>query len=183
MNYNMEKPEHTFPECYLEEYVALDPENAGFDHHDDDSVWMDTSGADSHFSLAVDSSRVVDHICTDVLLSHVERSISNLKSIATSGGPDRLLSCLQDLQELEKKWEQEIGLEDNAVEEVSFGVSDDFSSEEVQDISSARRSAGFPSLRRVDPQDFSPLSIPQPRRLEYLDDQDSTRTWYHEGRM
>ncbi|KAM7542092.1 hypothetical protein Aperf_G00000008961 [Anoplocephala perfoliata] len=187
VNYDMEKSEHNLPARCLEEYeVAVDSENADFNNHANDSGWMDTSGTDLHSSLAsevlVDSSRAVEHICTDVLFSHLEHIIADLKSIATSGGPNRLLSCLQDLQELEIKWRQEVGPENDTIEEVPLDVPG-FPSEEVEDISTARRSAGSPSFRHADPQNFSHLSIPQPSHLEYPDDDDFSRNWYQEGRM
>ncbi|KAM3186071.1 hypothetical protein ACTXT7_005121 [Hymenolepis weldensis] len=125
---NVEIIEHYLPEDYGEEYkVNTFPEN---------DEWIESDQYPPNLAAEVSiqsSNQSLDHIFKDVMSCQLlGRSLSNLRAIAYSDGPDRFFTCLHDLQELENKWKAEFCLDGEVKEEAQLGNSGDFPGEEIE---------------------------------------------------
>ena len=147
-----------------------------------DANWIDACGVDFYPSVAEVcdiSSRRVSRTSPAVLLSQLEFSLENLKSLATSGGTDRLFSCLQYLNALENKWRQEFGEAPsyNGIEE-TVAATDTSPNDVISDTSPRRRlgilhQTGRPLSREIFSMDVAQPQDAEPPEVEYIN-----RTWF-----
>ncbi|VDN97381.1 unnamed protein product [Rodentolepis nana] len=161
--------------CYLPDSYSEEYKVNGFSENDE---WIDSDQFPPNLAAEVSiesSNRSVDNIFKDAVGRQLlERSLSDLKAIACSVGPDRFFSCLNDLQELENKWKSEffVNRDDGEIKGKSrMGDSGDFPCEEIVEIPPSSLSivyASSPSRHN------DLLDIPRASNLE----DSPNRSWY-----
>ena len=111
-------------------------------------------------------------ISSTALMSRLEFSFDNLRSLATSGGVERLFTCLQYLDALESKWRQEFG-QNPTTSGISEATADPstFLNSDIPRSPKAARTIS----REILPTDFSqPMDVEQ-SEVEYVN-----RSWFYE---
>nr|CDS32726.1 conserved hypothetical protein [Hymenolepis microstoma] len=171
---NVETKKYYQPDNYAEEYKVN-----GLSENDE---WIDSDQFPPNLAAEVSiesSNQSLDNIFKDVMgCQLLERCFSNLKAIAYSDGPDRFLSCLNDLQELENKWKSEFcANRDNGEmrEKSRVGDSSDFSCEEIVEIPPPPSLKGLSLVYESSPSRHNDL-LDNPRNSNL--DESQNRSWY-----